>query len=184
MIDTLAAHDVSRAWVVHGGDGLDELSTTTVSQVLSLEDGAIRTFEVDPVAHGIERATMEQLRGGPPAENAAIARALLDGKPGPVRAIVTLNAGAALVVAGRVATLDEGISIAGETIDDGRAAAVLERFVIVSQDAAARLDAVSAVVRVPASSANLGPGFDTLGMALGAARRARIRGQRDARRRP
>ena len=139
MIDTLAAHDVSRAWVVHGGDGLDELSTTTVSQVLSLEDGALRTFEVDPLAHGIERATMEQLRGGPPAENAAIARALLEGKPGPVRAIVTLNAGAALMVAGRVTTLDEGISIAGETIDDGRAATALERFVLVSQDAAARL---------------------------------------------
>ena len=138
MVDTLAAHDVSRAWVVHGGDGLDELSTTTVSQVLSLEHGTIRTFEVDPLAHGIERATMEQLRGGPPAENAAIARALLEGKPGPVRAIVTLNAGAALMVAGRVATLDEGISIAGETIDDGRAAAALERFVLVSQDAASQ----------------------------------------------
>ncbi|MGD9702124.1 MAG: anthranilate phosphoribosyltransferase [Acidimicrobiia bacterium] len=137
MIDTLAAHDVTRAWVVHGDDGLDELSTTTISHVLALEHGEVRSFDLDPLDHGLERATMEQLRGGPPAENAAIARALLDGKPGPVRSIVTLNAGAALVVAGRVATLDEGIAVAAATIDAGHAAAVLERFVVVSQDAAA-----------------------------------------------
>ena len=136
MIDTLAAHGVERAWVVHGGDGLDELSTTTTSSVLALADGSVTSFVLDPQAHGLERATMDELRGGPPAENAAIARALLDGKPGPVRSIVLLNAGAALVVAGVAADLDSGIAAAGAAIDDGRAAAVLERFVQVSTDAA------------------------------------------------
>ena len=81
MIDTLAAHDVSRAWVVHGGDGLDELSTTTVSQVLSLEHGTIHTFEVDPLAHGIERATMEQLAGRAPGGERRLT-CTADGKPG------------------------------------------------------------------------------------------------------
>jgi len=136
MIETLAAHGVIRAWVVHGGDGLDELSTTTSSHVLALEDGTIRAFELEPLDHGLQRATPEELRGGPPAENAAIARALLAGEPGPVRSIVALNAGAAMVVAGKVPDLDAGIAEACAVIDDGRAAAVLERFAAVSHDAA------------------------------------------------
>jgi anthranilate phosphoribosyltransferase len=79
---------------------------------------------------------MDDLRGGAPAENAAIARALLDGKPGPVRSIVLLNAGAALVVAGAAGGLDDGVAQAAAAIDDGHAAAALDKFVAVSNDAA------------------------------------------------
>lgn len=136
MIETLAAHGVSRAWVVHGGDGLDELSTTTTSEVLALEDGRVRAFELDPSDHGLDRASPEDLRGGHPSQNAAIARSVLAGASGPVRSIVALNAGAALLVAGRVTTLDEGIAEAFAVIDDGRAAALLDHFATVSHDAA------------------------------------------------
>lgn len=144
MIETLAVHGVERAWVVHGGDGLDELSTTTTSHVLALEQGEISSFDLDPQAHGLPRATPDELRGGPPAQNAAIARDLLAGAPGPVRSIVGLNAGAALLVAGAVADLDEGIATAFAVIDDGRAAAVLDRFVAVSQHLAATAGASGA----------------------------------------
>jgi anthranilate phosphoribosyltransferase len=139
MAETLAAHGVRRAWVVHGGDGLDELSTTTTSSVLELSDGFIRSFELDPLDLGFPRAEPDALRGGAPPRNATVARELFAGEPGPVRDIVLLNSAAALVVAGAAPDLDAGVGIASRALDDGRAAATLDAFVRESRAAAADL---------------------------------------------
>jgi len=135
MVDTLRGHGSIRAWVVHGA-GLDELTTTGTSTVLELDGGEVRSFEVDPVALGLAPAVPADLTGGDPADNAAAVRRVLAGEPGPHRDIVVLNAGAALVVAGRVGSIEEGIEVAGRTIDRGDAAAALERLVAVSRQAA------------------------------------------------
>ena len=135
MAGVLAARGADRALVVHGDDGLDELTISTTSQVVELRDGQVRTFEVDPAAFGIERAPAESVVGGDPATNAALARRVLDGEHGPHRDIVTLNAGAALVTAGLVDDLPTGIEAARATIDDGRAAAALDRLIAVSNAA-------------------------------------------------
>ncbi len=137
MLASLRAHGSTDAWVVHGG-GLDELTTTGPSTVLALHhDGGAETFDVDPVELGLAPATLDQLVGGDPAHNADVVRRVVAGDRGPHRDIVVLNAAAALVVAGRCAALPEGVAAAEEAIDDGRAAATLDRFVAVSQQAAA-----------------------------------------------
>ena len=130
--ETLRNLGSKRAWVVHGSDGLDELTTTGVSYVAELNEGNIRTFEVTPEQAGLSRATLADLRGGDPAYNAAAIVALLDGAPGAYRDIVLLNAAAALIVAGKTATLAEGVKVAGEAIDSGAAKKVLARLVAVS----------------------------------------------------
>ncbi|KAB7739322.1 anthranilate phosphoribosyltransferase [Parvibaculum sedimenti] len=130
--ETLRNLGSTRAWVVHGADGLDELSTTGVSYVAELNDGKIRTFEVTPEEAGLPRATLEDLRGGDPAYNAAAIVALLDGAPGAYRDIVLLNAAAALIVADKAATLAEGVKLAAGAIDSGAAKKVLARLVAVS----------------------------------------------------
>ena len=136
MLASVRAHGSTDAWIVHGG-GLDELTTTGPSTVLALRhDGGVDTFTVDPVALGLAPATMEALVGGAPAHNADVVRRVLAGQPGPHRDIVVLNAGAALVVAGRAPDLPAGIQAAAASIDDGRAAAVLDRAVEVSRRAA------------------------------------------------
>src|SRR5690606_16284437 len=100
------------------------------STVLALEsDGSVRTFEVDPVALGLAPATVADLVGGDPAHNADVARAVLAGERGAARDIVVLNAGAALVVAGRAESITDGITQAAAAIDDGRAAATLDALV-------------------------------------------------------
>ena len=135
MLASVRAHGATDAWVVHG-QGLDELTTTGTSVVLALRhDGSADTFTVDPVEHGLAPATMDQLVGGNPAHNADVVRRVLAGEPGAHRDIVVLNAGAAMVVAGRAAELGEGIAAAAAAIDDGRAAALLDRVVVVSQAA-------------------------------------------------
>jgi anthranilate phosphoribosyltransferase len=141
MLASLRLHGSTRAWVVHG-NGLDELTTTGVSTVLELHDDEVRSFTVDPVALGLAPAIPDELVGGEPADNAAAVRRVLAGDHGAHRNIVVLNAGAGLVVAGAVATLEDGLSLAAAVIDDGRAAATLDRFVTVSQ--AARDDAARA----------------------------------------
>ena len=163
MLASLRAHGSTDSWVVHGG-GLDELTTTGPSTVLALrhDDGA-RTFTVDPVELGLAPATHEQLVGGNPAHNADVVRRVLAAERGAHRDIVVLNAAAALVVAGVAGDLQEGVATAEQSIDSGTAAEVLDAMVRVSQDAAGT---GVMIVRVPASTANLGPGFDTLGMAL------------------
>jgi anthranilate phosphoribosyltransferase len=134
----LAQLGTERAWVVHGADGLDELSTTGPSHVAELRDGAVRTFEVDPEDVGLPRARLDDLKGGDAATNADALRALLDGLRGPYRDIVLLNGAAALVVAGQADDLTAGLARAAEAIDSGAAKAVLGGLVAISNEAPAR----------------------------------------------
>jgi anthranilate phosphoribosyltransferase len=127
-----------RAWVVHGADGLDELSTTGHTKVSECrDDGSVHTFYVHPSDYGLPKASVEAVRGGDAKANAAIVRDVLAGSPGPPRNIVLLNAAAALFIAGRAPTVRDGIRQAAEAIDSGRAAGVLERLVGASQEGAA-----------------------------------------------
>ncbi len=119
----------AHVWVVHAADGLDELSTSGYTKVSECRDGLLRTFFVHPAMFGLTKATVEDLRGGDAAENARVAREVLDGASGPVRDIVLLNAGAGLFVAGRADTVADGVAQAAAAIDSGRAAHTLERLV-------------------------------------------------------
>ena len=136
MLGVLQANGATRAMVVYGHDGLDELTTTTTSTVLELRDGEIRTSEVDPAALGLGAATAADLRGGDAAANAELARRILDGEAGLHRDIVLLNAAADVVVAGLAEDLPAGVELARASLDEGRAAAVLERLVAASTEAA------------------------------------------------
>ena len=118
-----------RVWVVHGSDGLDEMTTTGPTHVIALDQGQIRSFEVSPEDAGLPRADAASLKGGDPAHNAAALRRVLSGETGPYRDIAVLNAAGALVVAGPAADLREGAAMAAAAIDDGRAAATLARLV-------------------------------------------------------
>lgn len=122
-----------RAWVVHGSDGMDELTTTGPSTVASLRKGEINVFEVTPEDAGLARAKPEDLVGGAPDENAAAMTALLEGEMGAYRDIVLLNTAAALLVCHKAETLKEGVEMAALAIDDGGARAVLANLVTTSQ---------------------------------------------------
>jgi anthranilate phosphoribosyltransferase len=126
-----------RAWVVHGADGLDELSTTGASEVAELEHGEVRTFQITPEDAGLPRARLEDLRGGEAESNAAALRTVLDGMPGPYRDIVLLNSAAALVVADKAADIRDGIAVSARAIDGGAAKAVLQRLVTITNEAVA-----------------------------------------------
>src|SRR5436190_18577023 len=119
-------------WVVHGSDGLDEITLTGPSFVASLENGTIRTFEVTPEDAGLGRSGPGSLRGGDADANAAALRAVLEGKPSPYRDVALLNAAAALIVAGRAKDLKEGVAIGVKSLDGGAAAAKLKQLVAVS----------------------------------------------------
>jgi anthranilate phosphoribosyltransferase len=133
VIGTLSELGARHAMVFFGHDGLDELTTTDLSTVRELRGGEIHRTVLDPLDLGIARAGAEQLRGGSPAENARIARRVLDGEKGAVRDVVVLNAAAALVVADVATDIVTGVEIAANAIDTGQAAGTLERFVAVSQ---------------------------------------------------
>jgi anthranilate phosphoribosyltransferase len=135
MLGVLANHGAVRALVVRGDDGLDELSTTTPSTVHELDHGEVRSWRLEPEVLGLAHAELADLRGGDPSVNAGIARKVLGGEPGPHRDVVVLNAGAGLWVGGAVESMAEGVALAGTAIDDGRAAAALERLVLASADA-------------------------------------------------
>jgi anthranilate phosphoribosyltransferase len=126
MAETLARLGTERAWLVHGM-GLDEITLAGPTQVVELRDGTLRQFEVTPDDAGLPRAPTEALRGGTPEENAAALNALLEGAPGPYRDCVLLNAAAALIVAGRVDGLREGVAMASRSLDGGAALDVLRR---------------------------------------------------------
>jgi anthranilate phosphoribosyltransferase len=136
MIGVLAARGAVRALVVYGHDGLDELTTTTTSTVLELRDGAVRTYVVDPAELGLPQVAASALRGGDAATNAALGRRVLEGERGPHRDIVVLNAAAGLVAAGLADDLAAGLEAATASIDEGRAADVLQKLVAVSQEQA------------------------------------------------
>ncbi|MEY2757485.1 MAG: hypothetical protein RIR33_1263 [Pseudomonadota bacterium] len=115
-----------RAMVVHGVDGMDEISTTGVTLVAEVVDGEVRTQDLTPEGMGVSRANLDDLRGGTPADNAEALKRVLAGKPGPFTDLVMVNAGAALLVAGVSETLVAGIARAREAIVSGRAAATLD----------------------------------------------------------
>jgi anthranilate phosphoribosyltransferase len=131
VAETLRNLGTERAWVAHG-DGLDEITTTGETHVTELADGDVRSFVLTPEAFGLSRYSRDDLRGGDSAFNAAALRAMLEGKPGAYRDTVLMNAGAGLVVAGKVENLAQGVQLAASSIDQGRAAAVLDRLVAVS----------------------------------------------------
>jgi anthranilate phosphoribosyltransferase len=118
-----------RAWVVHGADGIDELSTTGYTKVSECRGGSVNTFYVHPSDFGLPKASPADLKGGDAAENATIVRAVLDGRAGPQRDIVLLNAGAALFIAGRAGSVREGIAAAARAIDSGAAQRTLETMI-------------------------------------------------------
>jgi anthranilate phosphoribosyltransferase len=124
------------AWVVHGSDGLDEITTTGPTRVTELKDGKIRSFEARPDDAGLPPASLEDLKGGDATVNAVAIRELLGGEHGPFRDIVLLNAGAALIVAGKCADLKEGAARAARAIDDGSAARALDKLVAVTNETA------------------------------------------------
>jgi anthranilate phosphoribosyltransferase len=121
-----------RAYVVHGSDGLDEITTAGPTTVAALENGAVRTFEITPDEVGLAKADPEALRGGNAGENAEALSGVLAGKGGPYRDVAIFNAAAALVVAGRAKDLREGVARARQSIDSGDAARCLDRLKAVS----------------------------------------------------
>lgn len=127
----LGALGAERAWVVHGG-GMDEMSLSTDTSVAEWRDGGVRLFKVTPEAVGLERIAPEALRGGDPRHNADALRRLLGGEAGAYRDVVCLNAAAAFLVADKVETLSEGLTLARAVIDDGRAQAALAGLVAAS----------------------------------------------------
>jgi anthranilate phosphoribosyltransferase len=123
------------AWVVHGADGLDELTTTGPTRVAELKDGAVRVFEVTPEEAGIPRVLLAALKGGNAEANANAIRQVLAGEPGPFRDIVLLNAAAALIVGGKAASLGDGVERAARAIDTGAAVQALDKLVAVTNGA-------------------------------------------------
>ncbi|MDX8496994.1 anthranilate phosphoribosyltransferase [Mesorhizobium sp. VK4C] len=131
VAETLKALGADHAWVVHG-DGYDEITTTGETQVAELAGGEIRNFTLTPEAVGLKRHSKEELRGGDAAYNATALRDMLGGAAGAYRDTVLMNAGAGLVVAGKATTLADGIEAAAQAIDSGRALAVLDKLIEIS----------------------------------------------------
>ena len=132
----LAALGARAAYVVHGAGGLDELSTSGPNRVSELRHGQVRTYTLDPASLGLPQSTLADLRGDDPATNARIVRAVLCGERGPRRDVVLLNAAAALAAADVAADLRQGLALAAQAVDSGRALEVLERLVAFTQEAA------------------------------------------------
>ena len=123
---------VKRGMVVYGMDKLDEISMSAPTKICEIRDGWFRTTVVKPEDFGFERCTKDELKGGTPAENATITRAILAGQKGHKRNAVLLNAGASLYIAGKAETFQKGVELAAELIDSGKAAATLEKLIEVS----------------------------------------------------
>jgi anthranilate phosphoribosyltransferase len=137
IAETLRDLGTERVWVVHGSDGLDEMTTTGPTTIVELKDGAIRRFEINPEDAGLARAEPEALKGGEPGRNAAALRAVLAGEKNAYRDIAILNAAGALVVAGKVDDLAAGARMAAEAIDSGKSAATLAAVVAASNESLA-----------------------------------------------
>ncbi len=125
-----------RAFVVHGGDGLDEITTTTTTQISELVAGEVNTYTLDPAEFGIPAAQPSDLKGGTPEENAEMTLSILRGEKGPKRDIVLLNAAAAIVAGGKAVDIAAGLAVAAESIDSGRALEKLEGLKAKSSEAA------------------------------------------------
>jgi anthranilate phosphoribosyltransferase len=132
VAEVLNALGSDRAWIVHGSDGLDEITTTGPTFVAELSGGKIKTFEIKPEDAGLARVKAEDLKGADGAHNAAALRAVLNGRLGPYRDVAILNAAASLVVAGKANALADGVKLAAKSVDNGSAKARLEKLVQVS----------------------------------------------------
>ena len=132
LAHVLANLGVKRALVVYGTDGLDEISLSAPTKICEVKDGSFTSYEITPEQFGLTRCKKEDLVGGTPAENAQITHDILAGKPGPKRDAVLMNAGAAIYMAGKAETIQDGIDMASNMIDSGKAAAQLEKFVKLS----------------------------------------------------
>ena len=131
----LIALGSTRAWVVHGADGLDELSVTGYTKVSECRDGIVHTSFLHPSLFGLRTSTLADLRGGDASKNAGIIRAVLEGEGGPARDVVLLNAGAGLLVAGKAASVTDGMTQAAEAIDSGQTRSTLDAMIESSQEA-------------------------------------------------
>src|SRR5262245_58309764 len=121
-----------RAWVVHGSDGIDEISTTGYTKISECRDGAVNTFYLHPADVGLPKAPLGALQGGDARENARVIERILDGESGPARDVVLLNAGAALLIAGAARSVEDGIAMASRAIDSGAARRTLRQLVALS----------------------------------------------------
>ena len=133
MAEVLQRLGVERAIIFHAADGMDELSVASPSSVIEI-DGDRKEYELDPAELGLTRAPVESMRGGGPEENARLAREVLEGAKGPRRDVVLLNSAAALRAAGLARDWKEGLGLAAEAIDSGRAGEVLQRWARISQE--------------------------------------------------
>jgi anthranilate phosphoribosyltransferase len=123
-----------RVWVVHGSDGLDEITTAGPTSVAALEDGAITSFEISPEEVGLPKVKPEVLRGGDAAANAKALLSVLEGEDSAFREVALFNAAAALVVAGKAQNLKAGLDLAAQSVDSGEAEGRLDRLIVVSND--------------------------------------------------
>ena len=130
VLQSLSCH---HALVVHGEDGLDEITVTDKTQVCELKDSRIKSYSISPEDYGLPRASLDSLKGGTVDENAALLRRILAGTPGPQRDVVLMNAAAVLLAGEKARTLQEGISLAKEVIDSGHALTKLEQLIKLSQ---------------------------------------------------
>jgi anthranilate phosphoribosyltransferase len=135
IAQVLQALGAEHVWVVHGHDGLDELTTTGATDVAELKDGKITVFEVTPADAGLAPAKLSDLRGGDAKTNSEAIRAVLAGAKNPFRDIVLLNAAAALIVGGKTTSLSEGAAIAARSIDSGAAARALDKLIAITTSA-------------------------------------------------
>ncbi len=132
LAQVLTTLGVKRGMVVYGQDRLDEISMSAPTTVCEIRDGWIRSYVIKPEDFGLERCTRDDLKGGTPAENAAITLAILKGEKGPKRNAVLMNAGASLYIGGKAASLRDGIDLAARIIDSGAALETLNKFISVS----------------------------------------------------
>jgi anthranilate phosphoribosyltransferase len=127
MAEALVRLGIRHGMVVHGSDGLDEVTTTGPTDVLEVRGGRITAVRLEPDALGIPRATLAELRGGEAAANAALTRGILAGAPSPRRDIIVVNAGCAVYTADQAPTIREGMARAQEALESGRVLVLLER---------------------------------------------------------
>lgn len=134
LAQVLISLGVKRGMVVYGMDKLDEISLSAPTKVCEINDGWYKTYTIEPEDFGFTKCTKEDLKGGTPEENAKITRAILNGERGPKRNAVLLNAGASLYIGGKAESFEEGVKLAGEIIDSGKALETLESFILVSNE--------------------------------------------------
>jgi len=134
LAEVMGKVGAEKVWVVHGSDGMDEVTTTGPTYVSELDGGKLRHFEITPEDAGLPRARMEDLKGDEPTANAVALRAVLNGAPGAFRDIVLMNSAAALLIAGKAKDLKDGVAQAAQSIDGGKARAALARLIEITHE--------------------------------------------------